>query len=506
MTLDGLKVLYRPHAARHGVLDALVMAGRERRGWRVGIVSEAASPGQHAKLLSSPAEFFSLPELGRPAAWEASSSAAAEVRTMVRECEQAAALPLNRITLAGERVLGRAYGREFYHWPSYSLSRQVLSDNEGPARAVERLFAYIRDVLDQFKPDLVLSGNFAAPEMIVLHMLCARRQVPCWVTRPSKILSDRSFWTDDRRMANAAAASGCRQRVSSGEPASDRAAAFLAKFRDQPATVAYIQNNWDNASTSWRRHRDLAVQGMLNLRHLIRGQSGSESKPVWGRFLEMYRQAYLKRRQRRFYRRIEDEELKAKPYLYLALHKEPELALNVQHAEWHSQKHLIAWLSANLPAGYRLLVRDHRFNVGRRPTRYYDDIRRYPGVTLLDPLDAQFKYIRNAALIVTDNGTTGWEGLIFGRPVIVLGENYYSATGLAPVVEAAGQLGSAILHALYRQERIAASERDRRLGALIDAEFETSISDDDVDGQLGALAARLSASDRAPLSRPQARA
>ena len=119
----------------------------------------------------------------------------------------------------------------------------------------------------------------------------------------------------------------------------------------------------------------------------------------------------------------------------VALHKEPELAINFQVPLWHSQKSLIAWISKNLPCGYRLLVRDHRKNDGRRPTAFYQDILRYPGVDLISPFDSQFKYIRNAGLIITDNGTTGWEGLIFGKRVISFARNFYEPTGLTERLE-----------------------------------------------------------------------
>ena len=175
----------------------------------------------------------------------------------------------------------------------------------------------------------------------------------------------------------------------------------------------------------------------------------------------------------------------------MALHKEPEVAINAQNPEWHSQKNLIALLSANLPSGYRLFVREHRFNEGRRPTKFYTDICRYPGVNLIDPFDSQFKYIRNASLIVTENGTTGFEGLIFGRRVLLLSENFYSAAGLAPIVEKPGELGERIVAMLREPPASSTPDWDRRLSCLIDAEYATTLPDDDLDEVMRALAMHL---------------
>ncbi len=81
------------------------------------------------------------------------------------------------------------------------------------------------------------------------------------------------------------------------------------------------------------------------------------------------------------------------------------------------------------------------------------DMRRLPGVVLVDGFDDQFKYIRNADVIVTENGSTGWEGLVLGRPVVTLADTYYDAAGLARRVNDHDQLGAAILELARRRRR-----------------------------------------------------
>ncbi len=491
MTLENLRVLFLPHVRRQHILGPLITRGKERFGWRVGIMVPPSGPGLNAELLDDQADFFCQPDMGRPGVWEADPVASARVRNLVRECEKISRLPINRIVLAGERVVGRGYGREFYYWPEIGLSRKVLTDNEEPARYVERLFHFSDQLLDRFKPDLILGGHTASMEAIVLFLVCRARKIPYFANRPSKILSDHGFWTDDRLMMNVAAREICQRKIASGEVPSDKARHFLTEFRIRPRTVAYIQRNWENKARFLKRHANLALQGASKLSRNLRGIREIAPKPVLNRLWEVYRMNYLAWRQKQFFSKLEEVALSTKLYIYIALHKEPELAINVQHPEWHSQKNLIAWLSANIPAGYRLLVREHRNNQGRRPTRFYKDISRYPGVTLIDPLDSPFQYIQHAALVITDNGTTGFEALVFGRPLLLLGENYYSVAGLSPVVEAPGKLGEIILQALDQPIFADAAEYDRRLGALVDAEIETTSPDEDIDGHLDALAKLL---------------
>jgi len=124
-------------------------------------------------------------------------------------------------------------------------------------------------------------------------------------------------------------------------------------------------------------------------------------------------------------------------------------------------------------------VREHRFNQGRRATAFYKYLQALPGVDLIDPVDDQYKYIRHAALIVTDNGTTGFEGLMLGKRVISLGDDYYSATGLTLRLSDPSQLGAAMMRRLAEPEVRDSGDAEHRLGWLVDAEYDTTLAEGD---------------------------
>ena len=210
--------------------------------------------------------------------------------------------------------------------------------------------------------------------------------------------------------------------------------------------------------------------------------------------------AYLKARQKRMMSIFSEAELQKMKYIYLPFHKEPEMAINLQAYPWHSQKNTAKFLSALLPYGYKLLVREHRGVWGRRPTAFYHYLSKLPGVTLIDPFDPQFKYIRNADLIITENGSTGWEGLVLGRPVITMADTYYDGAGLAHRVVDHDQLGSALLEMLEQSSVSDAAVHDAALGHMLDAEWENSAPlDPAANSRTFELLARLYAQDsRAP--------
>jgi CDP-glycerol glycerophosphotransferase (TagB/SpsB family) len=161
-------------------------------------------------------------------------------------------------------------------------------------------------------------------------------------------------------------------------------------------------------------------------------------------------------------------------YIFTALHKEPEQALNYRAPFWSNQYNTVSLLTSTLPAGFKLLVREHRLNAGRRPTRFYRELSRLPGVVLVDGFDDQFKYIANADLVVTDNSSIGWEALLLGRRVITLAETFYSAAGLARRVREPEGLAAAVLEYLQEPTIADAAAHDRALGWLLDAEWETT--------------------------------
>ncbi|MGF1610067.1 MAG: hypothetical protein ACFCUQ_11765 [Kiloniellales bacterium] len=474
------RVLFLTHNQRHDYLKDLVAHAQRSERWRLGILSQYDMPSYYADLDFAPEDLFVLPDLGRPADWERDPDQSERVWPMIATCERQTGVPIHRIVLAGERTMGRGYARRFYHWPATAILKRALRDNSEPARMAARLFAFIDGVLDRFRPDLIVAGQAASPDGYVLAVLAETRGIPLLINRPSKILSGRCFWTTDRGMLNTAAEALYAERAKAGAAPGQTARAHLERFRETPKTVAYIRRNWDlAASRTWlRRHRNLAIMAAGKAKWWLTGRKSPEPNPPFARAWEFYRTAFLAARQRRLFATLDEAELAPMRYVLMALHKEPELAINVQNPQWHSQQDLVAQVSANLPAGYRLLVRDHRFNEGRRPMAYLRDLAGLPGVVLISPVDPQFKYIRNAELIVSDNGTTGWEGLIFGKRVVSVGRNYYQCVGLAEQVSDPSRLGDVFIRRLAESEVSEPEEWDRRLALYIEAEAETTVPED----------------------------
>ena len=74
-------------------------------------------------------------------------------------------------------------------------------------------------------------------------------------------------------------------------------------------------------------------------------------------------------------------------------------------------------LSRDLPADYKILVKEHLFAIGRRPNNFYNQIKELKNVLMADPLEYGIN-LNNASAVLVVVGTSGWEAAAMGIPVI----------------------------------------------------------------------------------------
>lgn len=81
---------------------------------------------------------------------------------------------------------------------------------------------------------------------------------------------------------------------------------------------------------------------------------------------------------------------------------------------------------------------------------------------------------------------------MFGRKVLTVAPNFYDGAGLSERAYDVNQLSARILEVLARPDTVSAEERDRKIGAMIDAEAATAFTGDDAGTERGAdLLAKL---------------
>ena len=138
-----------------------------------------------------------------------------------------------------------------------------------------------------------------------------------------------------------------------------------------------------------------------------------------------------KRKLLRYYYSISQQSYDlSRPYVFCALNYQPEKTTCPLGGDYDDQILMLKTLSAALPDGWLLYVKDHpsqfvssysRYGENFRSVAYYKEISELENVRLL-PLDSNtFELIDNSKVVATVTGTSAWEGVIRGIPALVFG-------------------------------------------------------------------------------------
>jgi hypothetical protein len=186
-------------------------------------------------------------------------------------------------------------------------------------------------------------------------------------------------------------------------------------------------------------------------------------------------------------------------FVFFPLATEPETALQGLSPEYFFQLESIALLSKELPAGYKIAVKETFFAVGRRPDNFYRQIMEFKNVVMLRPDELGVNCARLAKATITINGTAGLEAATAGRPVIVFGRhNNFDCLKHVSVVKDPVELTAALDRALSDDFDREAAKREglRYLSASSYISFEMgeydfvdleTFNSEVVDGALTAL-------------------
>ena len=167
--------------------------------------------------------------------------------------------------------------------------------------------------------------------------------------------------------------------------------------------------------------------------------------------------------------------LKGKRYVFFPLHTEPETALQGLSPEYFYQLSCIAAIARDLPAGVLLAVKDTYFSLGFRPGDFYDQVREFKNVVLLDTMILGPAVIRGTEAVVTITGTGGFEAAVQGKPVVLFGRhNIYDFLPHVRVIRDEAELKPTLAAFLSKEfdSRQAQREGARFLTALLSESFD----------------------------------
>lgn len=156
--------------------------------------------------------------------------------------------------------------------------------------------------------------------------------------------------------------------------------------------------------------------------------------------------------------------------VFYALHYQPEQSTLAQGV-WHAnQVALIENISKSLPLGYTLIVKEHPWGRGNRPRWQYEHMSGLYNVMFCDGPAKQI--IQQVEAVITVTGTVAVEALVFDKPSIMLGRNYFDFCDLLYIVNTIQELPDVLARILIDGDYKNQPNRERRLQRFLMAYLE----------------------------------
>jgi hypothetical protein len=115
------------------------------------------------------------------------------------------------------------------------------------------------------------------------------------------------------------------------------------------------------------------------------------------------------------------------PYVYMALHFQPEASTVPMAGVFNRQRLMAELLDATLPDGVLIYVKEHPKESSWicRSTRDYEDLLEIPRVRLIRRDCDTFILREHCRAVATATGSVGFEALFRGKPVFMFGHRFY---------------------------------------------------------------------------------
>lgn len=484
MNNESQKILALPAGEYFTTLKKIYIEGKNNLAWDISLISNSNYFKPYKDFIDSKEQIIVMPKLLEKQVWEDDPEACKEIEKIMKESEKLANVPISRILLSNERTIGRGYSKKNYYWQESKVARVVLKNKDVSNIILMRLFKFAIDVMENVKPTLCLGAPTLGAINAVFYFVTKYYDIPFVSCNASLVASGRHFWAADWGTFNTKVAYEFSRKIKTRDKPSESSLQYVTNFRNNPTPLSHYQTMWSDGGNKMNLrniNKGIFNRTLTRVVPIIKRQKIADHKP-WIQFIiDSYRTYFLKHIQKYFYTTYSGEQLSGMNYIYYPFHLDPEIVLNVQAPFWHNQLNTIKLLSANLPAGFKLLVREHRYNVGRRSSRYYRELLKLPGVVLLNAFDDQYKYLRHAKLVVTVNGTSGFEGIMLDRPVMTLDRTFYDALGLSTRPSSYVDFGSTVLDLINLNNE--QNNNPEKIALFIDAEYNATI-DNDADPRL----------------------
>lgn len=125
-------------------------------------------------------------------------------------------------------------------------------------------------------------------------------------------------------------------------------------------------------------------------------------------------------------RRVKFEQIENEKFIFFGFHKQPENSIDVHGRYYENQATTVLNLWRLLPAGWKLVVKEHTNAIGDRSYSFYKRILEHPNIILAhEKIDSKL-LIEKSQLVVTVSGTMAYEAALMKKPAVTFAKVFFN--------------------------------------------------------------------------------
>lgn len=354
-------------------------------------------------------------------------------------------MPTSRLNYSELRRFERMYGdQEIWNivYTEERISPHLgLNIHNHPKYSKKDIYLYIQlcfqaaeKILDEVKPDCII--DFAAVNAFrgILDLVARHRNIPYLWPSGAVVLGDR-FFIAKRGWDTYEDIKKSYFELIRNQDSCSNGWQYLNEFRKDPSGSSY--SNYLPLNVRKRKKVKLKpkLYQILKILYSILLEIHLRVKAIKDPKFRYNFQLYKSLPSIRFYRYFlgkiraiylsiikpfKDSPL-LKDYAFMTLHLQPEASTSVKSPFFVNEVSFIENVSRVLPLHWKLVVKPHPRMTLKKPFRFYKTISKMPNIQLVSPTANTFELIKNSRAVVAITGTSGFEGLLLGKKVIVTG-------------------------------------------------------------------------------------
>ncbi|MEQ8603687.1 MAG: hypothetical protein RIB45_10235 [Marivibrio sp.] len=340
----------------------------------------------------------------------------AEILARARRAEKALGLGLYRDYVLQDRHMGRGYLLAGSGHPSSVLAD--LSDQRRIAHAFAEQAEWTAELFERYPPAMICSyygGGGVRQKMMATG--ARHRGVPFRALCPAR-LGGLVYWADDEFEGSEALSGYLAQpgpQLSEEEIAAETGGLRSSALATNAAALS-------SRAASRRWSQIVKQSAWLTARYFYWRFKGYAKARRGYKLSDTIRWLVRQRRHYRLLDKIALRDLKDLPdgvkIVYFPLQQEPEASTLALAPENTNQLATVMELSLTIPADAILMVKEHTWQVGRRPNDFYDRLLGMHNVRLVHPDLPGLAVCRRADLVATITSSAGYEAAVLGKPTL----------------------------------------------------------------------------------------